>query len=236
MTGIQAFAQERYEEIFIHGFTTKDAVENPEFYDKGQLVQAAEFCLHPYRSDTAWPENWDTKYIEKILLKNDMDRLRVAGALLAAEYDRLKYISEHKIVEESEVAKDFKELDPSTEFPVSEIDSLPFVETFEEPLSLEYKDGEVKPEIPAKTARDYVLDLVWVDVLRGFQVMYAVYSHGANNIGFLSSKITPLKMRYDDGERTPLLLKEFNDLEERLLEEPEYKDSHYYKEYRHDKS
>ncbi len=145
MTGIQAFAQERYEQIFIHGFTTEDAVDSPEFYDKGQLAQAAEFCLQPYRSDNAWPENWDTKYIEKILVKSDMERLAVAGALLAAEYDRLKYISEHQGLEDIEVATDFRELNPATEFPKSPLTNLPFVESNDEQLNLEYKDGEIKP-------------------------------------------------------------------------------------------
>lgn len=80
--GVSEIAKERHEQIK-HGFSLeKDA----EYYKKGELVEAARFCL----GVGLWPRNWDIEYRNKILYKPMVERFKIAASLLAAEIDRLK--------------------------------------------------------------------------------------------------------------------------------------------------
>lgn len=86
-TGIELIAQERQEQIEKHGWN----IEKDACYRNGELIQAALFCIDQERFK--WPRKWILKFRTKILHKTRIDQLKVAGALIAAEIDRLLYIA-----------------------------------------------------------------------------------------------------------------------------------------------
>lgn len=86
--GVMLIARERQEQIEKHGFSVKEDVE---FYQKNELIKAALFCIDT--SVFEWPFYWQEEFRGKILAKTDpVERLRVAGALIAAEIDRRQSI------------------------------------------------------------------------------------------------------------------------------------------------
>lgn len=83
MTGIELIAQERYEQINKHGFNESD-----KDYDEEELIQAAIYALNPMIY--TWPNGWGSHFGMKILEKDRVGQLKVAGALIAAEIDRIQ--------------------------------------------------------------------------------------------------------------------------------------------------
>lgn len=81
LTGAEEVFQERMEQKHKHGWDESD-----DQYTNGELVQAALFCL----GQAEWPEGWMEEFKQKILAKDQVGKLRVAGAFMAAEIDRLK--------------------------------------------------------------------------------------------------------------------------------------------------
>ena len=95
-TGVELIADERQEQIKKHKRTiAKDVKNNSEL----QLRKGA-IGLICKRDGTgtieASPSDWDKQTVIKMLQKSYKDRLVVAGALLAAEIDRLIAIDEGK--------------------------------------------------------------------------------------------------------------------------------------------
>jgi len=109
-TAIELIAQEREEQINKHGFTVQydaglyDEDVTGRIAQPSDLVVAAQACI--YGSRVLYPENhepagsqgsmplfpssWkDNPCVEKICNKKYKDRLIIAGALIAAEIDRL---------------------------------------------------------------------------------------------------------------------------------------------------
>lgn len=93
-TGIEQIAQERKEQIDKHGRTIEN---DKQFNTKGELSFAAAVlsCQNP---ESIWlsalnnyscPLGWDIKLWEKMIRKSYKERLVIAGALIAAEIDRL---------------------------------------------------------------------------------------------------------------------------------------------------
>lgn len=82
-TGIELIATERQEQLKKHGFD----VTNDTYYSKNELVKAAMFALNP--NAFAWPQGWDRHFEEKIRGKDRVSQLKVAGAFIAAEIDRI---------------------------------------------------------------------------------------------------------------------------------------------------
>lgn len=82
--GVELIAQERDEQINKHGF---DETRDTQYYANAELVQATLFSIKP--NLFSFPKNWNPIYAEKIEKKNLLDRYKVAGALIAAEMDRL---------------------------------------------------------------------------------------------------------------------------------------------------
>lgn len=87
-TGIELIAAERQEQIQKHGFTK----ERDAQYVNDELVDAAMQYLGGDLI-SCWPESWDKKWYKP----NDpnwtgsrVDELKRAGALIAAEIDRLQ--------------------------------------------------------------------------------------------------------------------------------------------------
>ena len=89
-TGIGLIAKERKEQINKHGRTIeRDMVDNKY----GQLMVAVEELIrvHPSitQSKNIIPFGWDINVWDKMRMKSRLDRLIIAGALIAAEIDRL---------------------------------------------------------------------------------------------------------------------------------------------------
>lgn len=86
-TGVELIAQERDEQIEKHGFTVgRDVVEN-----RGEQLTEAVIKLLDENSDRMnYPEGWSEIVWWRMMSKPYKERLIIAGALLAAEIDRLQ--------------------------------------------------------------------------------------------------------------------------------------------------
>lgn len=95
-TGVQLIADERqFKQIEKHGFTAEHHAINPQWYDKGQLLFAANALSLPdndFGRFAYMPEGWDGDWFLKLMLKSYKRRLAMAGAFIAAELDRLIYL------------------------------------------------------------------------------------------------------------------------------------------------
>lgn len=96
-TGIELIAKERQNQIEKHGSTTKKDVRNNS---RGQLAHAAVILVGistPVKiynpTDQGSPEGWFGDLWESMVNKSYRDRVIIAGALLAAELDRLNEIN-----------------------------------------------------------------------------------------------------------------------------------------------
>lgn len=86
MTGIEKIAQERLEQKVKHNRTIRSDYQlNPDF----QLRDAAVGLL--LRDIPHMPPDWNPDVVAKMLLKSYEERLVIAGALIAAEIDRLNF-------------------------------------------------------------------------------------------------------------------------------------------------
>ena len=97
MTGIELIVKERQEQIEKHGFCTIYDVNSNSY---GGLLKGALFVLTERMDD--YPPEWNTFFLEKLGAKRgrmtaweyQIERLKIAGALLAAEIDRLQNIKD----------------------------------------------------------------------------------------------------------------------------------------------
>lgn len=90
-TGIELIAAERQEQIEKHGFDAKhdERYNDPNaHHTHGDLAYAATHALWP--GANFYPPKWDTWFAKKIATKTYKERLIIAGALIAAEIDRLQ--------------------------------------------------------------------------------------------------------------------------------------------------
>jgi hypothetical protein len=91
MNGIELIAKERQEQIDKHGIS----VENDATYNKAyQLTEAAailatELFPSPRKRFAAMPSDWNDKQCLKMANKPRFQRLAIAGALIAAELDKI---------------------------------------------------------------------------------------------------------------------------------------------------
>lgn len=85
--GIYSITKEREEQISKHGRTkAKDIEQNSE----GQLKLAAINLLSKsMQRESGCPKGWSQEIYNKMANKSMIDRLIIAGALIAAEIDRL---------------------------------------------------------------------------------------------------------------------------------------------------
>jgi len=104
MTGIELIAKERQEQIEKHGISVEHDVR---FNRAHQLGNAAAVLATEQGQFTArkrlgmMPLDWDDAQALKMCKKNHKERLIIAGALIAAELDRISA--------EEEKEKDLKE-------------------------------------------------------------------------------------------------------------------------------
>lgn len=99
--GIKLIAKERQKQIDKHGFTAEHHVAHPEWYDinniAGNFKQLQDAVLKLLGldingvkiEDTPHPVNWDKEWFHNLLGRPQKERLVIAGALIAAELDRL---------------------------------------------------------------------------------------------------------------------------------------------------
>lgn len=81
-SGLKLISDERFEQQTKHQWTA----EHDDQHELGELKNAALYCLT--LDSSYWPDTWEEIWKEKFYNKNDVDRLIVAGALIAAEIDR----------------------------------------------------------------------------------------------------------------------------------------------------
>lgn len=91
--GINIIAQEREEQIKKHGKTIIFDVKNN---NEGELIDAALALL--MCDFDLLPEKWDEKIKDHLMEKTYAERITIAGALLAAELDRLHCVELTKYV------------------------------------------------------------------------------------------------------------------------------------------
>jgi len=89
-TGIELIAIERKEQLSKHGRSIDyDANKN----SNGEMRYAAKYllALNNYKPVSEWPSKWDLGYKNYLdTHKTDIEKLVIAGALIAAEIDRLQ--------------------------------------------------------------------------------------------------------------------------------------------------
>lgn len=100
-TGIELIAEERQEQIEKHGFTP----ERDKYYTDSELESAARYLLTGMSQD--YPRRWAEKYKHQLDIKTHVEKLVVAGALLAAEIDRINLFGGNYI-EYKNTSNDFK--------------------------------------------------------------------------------------------------------------------------------
>lgn len=94
-TGLGLIANERYhKQILKHGFTGEHHATHPEWYSKGQLIEASMKLSYEVPNDEA-PENWDKDWFSKLCVKTHIERLIISGALICGELDRLIWLENH---------------------------------------------------------------------------------------------------------------------------------------------
>lgn len=82
-TGAELIFQERKEQLEKHGWS----LQNDSEYNNEELLKAALFCIDQKRFE--WPRNWAETFRTKIIGKSRVDQLKIAGAFIAAEIDRI---------------------------------------------------------------------------------------------------------------------------------------------------
>jgi glutamine phosphoribosylpyrophosphate amidotransferase len=93
-TGIELIAKERDEQLEKHNRSIADDVA---YNDLGELIIAAKALLnqsetHIYAGE--FPTTWDQSACRKMASKSVVERYIIAGALIAAEIDRLNKLKE----------------------------------------------------------------------------------------------------------------------------------------------
>lgn len=85
-SGIELILNERLQHFSKHNRSVeRDVQENKNC----QLAEAAEALIE---GDITWmPDSWDEAICERMIGKSYQERLVIAGALIAAEIDRLNY-------------------------------------------------------------------------------------------------------------------------------------------------
>jgi hypothetical protein len=87
-TGIELIAKERHEQLNKHGRSVELDVE---LNNGGQLRHATRRLLEAHPDNSNPPVKWDYQLWEQMCKKPYKERLIIAGALIAAEIDRIQH-------------------------------------------------------------------------------------------------------------------------------------------------
>lgn len=95
MTGVELIAKERHEQIEKHGRTVEKDVElySEDYGNMSQLTHVAEIIMKRTFFNPQPPKGWDKTVFNKMIEKPYKERLIIAGALIAAEIDRLQALN-----------------------------------------------------------------------------------------------------------------------------------------------
>lgn len=86
-TAMWAINEERKSQIVDFNM---DAAYDQEHNPNGELLLAAEALM---KNDiTLMPTHWDPVWVQKMMAKDEWGRLSIAGAFIAAEMDRKKFM------------------------------------------------------------------------------------------------------------------------------------------------
>lgn len=100
--GVKLIAEERQKQIDKHGFTAEHHADHPDWYNNKQLTQAAVSLLLPdlvpHDLVTEIPTNWDAHWFSNLMNRDHEERLIIAGALIAAELDRLDALRQNEAI------------------------------------------------------------------------------------------------------------------------------------------
>lgn len=90
-TGIQLIAIERQEQIEKHGRTVENdkKLYAEDYGNMSQLTFVAEILMKRTFHNPHPPKGWDVSIFNKMISKPYKERLIIAGALIAAEIDRI---------------------------------------------------------------------------------------------------------------------------------------------------
>jgi len=89
MTGLELISKERDKQISKHGFTGEHHANHPEWYDRNQLTEASNSLSMVEINSVLVPFGWDAEWFKSLCERPYIERLSIAGALLASEIDRL---------------------------------------------------------------------------------------------------------------------------------------------------
>jgi hypothetical protein len=98
-SGIELISKERVKQISKHGFTGAHHFNHPEWYEENQLIYAGQILLSKnidsdrIKKHNLFPKNWDKEWFHNLCNRSYQERLIIAGALIAAEIDRLCFIN-----------------------------------------------------------------------------------------------------------------------------------------------
>lgn len=93
MNAVELIAIERNEkQIGKHGFTAEHHASHPEWYDKGQLIEAANTLSMKEIKSCLVPLNWNVIWFDDLCKRPYQERLIIAATLIASEWDRLEYL------------------------------------------------------------------------------------------------------------------------------------------------
>lgn len=81
--GMQLILKERQEHTDKHNWNEND---HGEYWKNGELVKAALFAIDQEKN--SWPDNWLPYFRKKIISKNRVEQLKVAGSLYLADMER----------------------------------------------------------------------------------------------------------------------------------------------------
>ena len=75
-TGVELISDEREKQIVKHGFTGEHHFNHPEWYDKNQLIQAANTLSNPGTIEHCrLPLNWDFEWFRNLTKRSYQERL-----------------------------------------------------------------------------------------------------------------------------------------------------------------
>lgn len=94
MNGVELIAKERKEQIEKHGYTIQEDKKYNGGYEFPLTKVASALSIDDNRNrlakETMKPINWSQESWDKMMNKSYKERLIIAGALIAAEIDRLQ--------------------------------------------------------------------------------------------------------------------------------------------------
>ena len=93
-TGIELIAEERQEQIEKHDRTIENDVIINQHQELSVVASTLAYPYHYAEDFDDYPENWDKDALAKMIQKPRIERLVIAGALIAAEIDRLQAIED----------------------------------------------------------------------------------------------------------------------------------------------